>query len=142
MVDYEWRINILEDIYQTQKELADSLGVSARSIRNWKSGNTDPSSGNRNKLNSRWNYFKKRLGLYRYQEIKATDPDTGEEIILKHRTDLTDMDSFEDVIEEQDDTLMRWEESADERGYTDFEVVKSEVKVQPFQGFENMRVLQ
>lgn len=141
MVDYEWRINILEDIYQSQKELSESLGVSSRTIRNWKSGSNKPSSDNRRKLNRRWKYFKDKIGLYRYQEIEATDPDTGETIILKHRTDLADLDSFEDVIEEQDDTLMRWEESADMRGYTEFEIVKSEVRIKPFKGFEDMRVL-
>lgn len=143
MVDYEWRINILEKIYGSQTKLSESIGVAERTIRYWKSGGSNPSQSNKEKLNSRWSYFKKRMGLYRYEKLKAIDPDTGEEFIINNRTDVGELDKniVEDIESEQEDTLQRIKESAEEQGYTEFEVIESEFRFTPFSGHQNMDVL-
>lgn len=90
MVDYQFRTNILEKVYGTQKELAENLGVTPRTLRNYKSGNTEPTQSVRDKINRRWNYYKDQYGVY--MDASGETEIDGEKVKVHRRTDLFEMD--------------------------------------------------
>ena len=96
MVDYKWRINALEKIYGTQKELADSLGVSSRMLRYYKSGEYDVSQKVRDKINSRWSYYSDKKALYINGEVVFEED--GQRQKIYRRSSIFELD--EDVKEQ------------------------------------------
>lgn len=134
MVDYQKRANLTEKCYKTQKEMANSLGVSPRTIRRWKKGKFKPSSKNRGKLNRRYNYYKKKYGAYRETDVEITKED-GTKKTLKNRSELSDFDAFDQILQEQNEFLERFKDSL--KSYPDIEEVeisKFKIKITKFGG--------
>ena len=132
MVDYQWRTNVLNEIYENQKKMADSIGVSTRTIRNWKSGNTTPKQGYKNKINRRWNYYKNKVGGYRELKIEATDTGTGESIDLGNRTNLSDLEALDEEIQDQEEFIQGFKDSLKAQGFDKVEIKDMSIEIVRF----------
>lgn len=108
MVDYELRLNTLEQIYGSQKELADSLGVSSRAIRYWKSGETKPSQNNRNKINTRWSYYNDKKGVQIVKQLEMKNKDTGEVVQQRIGSTLTELKSIDMALTEVQEKVQEY----------------------------------
>lgn len=106
MVDYKWRINALEKIYGTQKELADSLGVSSRMLRYYKSGEYDVSQKVRDKINSRWSYQSDKKALYINGEVVFEEDGERQKIYRRSSIFELDKDVKEQVRQEVEQEIV------------------------------------
>ena len=101
MVDYVNRVRILEKVYETQKALSESLGVSSRMLRYYKSGESQPSQEIRDKINRRWSYYKDKKGIYIQSKATYERPD-GSEFEVFRRSSLSELDTdLEEKIKEE-----------------------------------------